>query len=428
MHSGRRCVAGSVHAPSSKPPTNDISFGFLALLAALATLSPFAIDTYIPALAAVRESLGATAVQTQQSLSAYMFGLALMALWHGAISDALGRRPVVLAGLVVYSLASVGCALTTDVNTLIVLRFVQGLAGGVGMIIVRAIVRDTLQGAAAQRVLSHVMMMFGVAPAIAPIIGGWLYQWLGWRSIFWFLFLGGAVLTVWAALALRETLPKSQRQSLHPIALAKGYARLLRLPAFWALSLAPALAFQAFFQYVGAAHPFMVEHLGFRETQFGYLFASTVAGFMLGAAISGRVAGKWSVRRTASVAFVLMLGAALFSVAYHSAYPPSPWPSIAPIFVSTTGISMFSPITQLLVMELVPTARGLAASCHACVQLLVSAISLGIVSIALSGSVLTLTLGQLGWVVCGLLAWLGYLAVDRSLRRARTLMQSEPRR
>lgn len=397
------------------------------MLAALATLSPFAIDTYIPALAAVREGLGATAVQTQQSLSAYMFGLALMALWHGAISDALGRRPVVLAGLVIYSIAAIGCALATDVHVLIAWRFVQGLAGGVGMIVVRAIVRDTMQGAAAQRVLSYVMMMFGVAPAIAPIIGGWLYQWLGWRSIFWFLFIGGAVLTAWAAIALRETLPKSQRQSLHPVALAQGYWRLLRLPAFWTLSLAPAFAFQAFFQYIGAAHPFMVEQLGFRETQFAYLFVSTVAGFMLGAAISGRVAGKWSIRRTASVAYSLMLGAALFSVGYHSLYPPSPLLSIAPIFVSTTGISMFSPVTQLLVMELVPAARGLAASCHACVQLLVSAISLGIVSIALSGSTLTLALGQLGWVICGLVGWLGYLAVDRSLRRGRTLMHNELR-
>lgn len=396
-------------------------------MAALATLSPFAIDTYIPALAAVREALDASAVQTQQSLSAYMFGLALMALWHGAISDALGRRPVVLTGLVIYTIASAGCALATDVHVLIAWRFVQGLAGGVGMIIVRAIVRDTMQGAAAQRVLSYVMMMFGVAPAIAPIIGGWLYQWLGWRSIFWFLFVGGAALTLWAALALRETLPKSQRQSLHPLDLAKGYARLLRLPAFWTLALAPALAFQGFFQYVGAAHPFMVEQLGFRETQFAYLFASTVAGFMLGAAISGRVAGKWSIRRTASVAYTLMLGAALFSVGYHSWYPPAPLPSIAPIFVSTTGIALFSPITQLLVMELVPAARGLAASCHACVQLLVSAISLGIVSIALSGSTLTLALGQLGWVMCGLLGWLGYLAVDRSLRRARTLIPTRTR-
>lgn len=416
-----------MHAPSPRP-SGAVPFGFLALLAALATLSPFAIDTYIPALTAVRESLGASAAQTQQSLSAYMFGLALMALWHGAIADALGRRPVVLAGLAIYTLASAGCALATSVHWLIALRFVQGLAGGAGMIIVRAIVRDTLQGAAAQRVLSYVMMMFGVAPAIAPIIGGWLYEQLGWRSIFWFLFAGGAVLTVWTALALRETLPASQRQSLRPLALARSYARLLRLPAFWALAMAPALAFQGFFQYVGAAHPFMVEQLGFRETQFAYLFASTVAGFMLGAAISGRVAGRWSIRRTASVAFTLMLGAALFSVGFHSVYAPQPLASIAPIFVSATGIAMFSPITQLLVMELVPAARGLSASCHACVQLLVSAISLGIVSIALSASTLTLALGQLGWVVGGLIGWLGYLALDRSSRRARNLFQSEPRR
>ncbi|MSQ21349.1 MAG: MFS transporter [Betaproteobacteria bacterium] len=161
--------------------------GFIVLLAALTMLSPFVTDTYVPAINAARESLNATAIETQQTLSAYMLGLAIMALWHGAISDAVGRRPVMLGGLAIYTMGALGCALATSIDALIGFRFITGLAGGVGMVLTRAIVRDMLDGAAAQRLLLHIRVMFGLAPAIAPILGGWMFELFGWRSIFWFV-------------------------------------------------------------------------------------------------------------------------------------------------------------------------------------------------------------------------------------------------
>jgi DHA1 family bicyclomycin/chloramphenicol resistance-like MFS transporter len=392
-------------------------FALVALLAALTTLSPFATDTYVPALSAVREALGAGVVETQQTLSAYMLGLSLMALWHGAIADALGRRPVLVVGMALYTAGALGCALAQSIEVLILMRFLQGLAGGVGMIVVRAMIRDMLEGAPAQRLLSRVMMMFSIAPAIAPIIGGWLYAWFGWRSIFWFLFGAGFALTTWAFALLPETLPKAKRQSLHPIRLARSYLRVLRSAGFHALTAVSALSFQAFFQYVGAAHPFLVTQLGLSETQFAVLFIPAIAGFMIGSALSGRAAGRWSARRTASVALILLFAGSIFNVAYHAAFAPNLVASIAPIFVAATSYALLAPLTQLMVMDLFPAMRGLAASCQAFAQLLVSTGVIGFASIALSGSTLLLAIGQLAWTIAGFVAWLAFLWSDHAVRR-----------
>jgi len=392
--------------------------GFIALLAVLTMLSPFATDTYVPALNAMRVSLDTSAVQAQQTLSAYMLGLAIMALWHGAISDALGRRPVMLAGLTLYTASALGCALATTIDVFIVFRFICGLAGGVGMVLGRAIVRDTFEGDAAQRLLSQVMVLFGLAPAIAPIIGGWLLELYGWRSIFWFLFAGGFALTMWTYVALPETLPKSKRQSLDPIATGRAYLEILRSPTFYALAGITAFSLQIFMQYIGAAHPFLVLQLGLRETQFAYLFVPVVIGFMLGSFISGRIAGRWSNHKTIWVALLLMIAPAVFSVIWHLGNPPNVFASIGPLLIATTGVAMATPVIQILIMELMPARRGLAASCQAFFQLLACAVTLGFVSIALSASTVNLALGHLGWALLSLGGWLAYLAIHRNESRA----------
>lgn len=393
------------------------TIGFVALLGALATLSPFAMDTYVPAIAAVGAALGASPLETQQTLSAYVLGLALMGLWHGAISDAAGRRPVVIASLVVYTAASLGCALAADVRTLIALRLAQGLAGGAGMIIGRAIVRDTFDGPAAQRLLSSVMLTFSAAPAVAPIVGGWLHQLFGWRSIFWFLFALGVLLVLWAALALPETLPRAQRQSFAPRSLARSYARVLRSPRFHLLTALAGFSFQAFFQYVGAASPFLIGALGLDESQFGYLFVPVVAGFMIGAAMSGRTAGRWSRGRTVATALALLLVATAWNVLWHLAFAPGVVPSIAPIALAAVGIALVMPVSQLMVLDMFPATRGLAASCQVTVQLLIGALNIGVLSLALAHSPLHLAFGGLGWALAATLAWAIYL---RGSRRART--------
>src|SRR5687768_6936409 len=189
------------------------------MLAALATLGPFSIDAYLPAFAGIQDSLGATPLEIQQTLSAYLFAFGVMFLFHGALSDSFGRRPVIMVALVVYTAASVGAALTDSVHGLIFWRVVQGLSVGAGMVVGRAMIRDLFGPEDAQRLMSLVTLFFGLAPAIAPVIGGWLFVALGWRSVFWFLAAVGLALVVTGWRFLPETLPETARQSFHPIPL-----------------------------------------------------------------------------------------------------------------------------------------------------------------------------------------------------------------
>ena len=208
------------------------------LLAVLGMLGPFSIDTYIPAFSGIAQSLGATPVQMQQTLSAYLFGFAFMSLFHGAISDSLGRRPVVLWGLAAFTLASAGCALSQSIGQLVFFRAMQGLSTGAGIVVARAVVRDMFAPTEAQRVMSQITIYFGVAPAIAPIIGGWLFVHLGWHAVFWFLTAIGVALWIANHRLLPESLHHSQRQPLNLRHLMRGYVELGTSGRFLALALA----------------------------------------------------------------------------------------------------------------------------------------------------------------------------------------------
>ena len=187
-----------------------------ALLAALATLGPFAIDTYLPAFNSISESLVATPFQMQQTLAAYLIGFSVMMLLHGALSDSFGRRPVILGGLGVFALASLICGVANHVGVLIAGRVLQGMSCGAGIVVGRAIVRDLFDAVQAQRLMSQITLFFGIAPAIAPIIGGWLLVLIGWRSIFWFMMTVAFVLCALAWAMLPETLPIERRQPFAP--------------------------------------------------------------------------------------------------------------------------------------------------------------------------------------------------------------------
>ena len=196
------------------------------LLAGLASLGPFAIDTYLPAFGGIAVSIGATPIEMQQTLSAYLFGFAVMNLFHGALSDSLGRRPVVLWGIGVFTLASAGCALAPNVGTLVFFRALQGMASGAGAVVSRAVIRDMYPPTEAQKVMSMVTMFFGMAPMVAPLVGGLLFVFVGWRSVFWFLAAVGAVLWISNQRLLPETLHGAQRQALNVRNLMLGYRQL----------------------------------------------------------------------------------------------------------------------------------------------------------------------------------------------------------
>jgi DHA1 family bicyclomycin/chloramphenicol resistance-like MFS transporter len=395
--------------PDPRHATRRFRWSFAALLAALATLGPFSVDAYLPAFAGMQQSLSADPLEIQQTLSAYLFAFGVMFLFHGALSDSFGRRPVIIASLVVYTLASVGCALAGSVHGLVVGRVFQGLSVGAGMVVGRAMIRDLFGPEDAQRLMSMVTLFFGLAPAIAPVIGGWLYLGLGWRSVFWFLAAVGLVLVAVGWRFLPETLREEDRQSFHPIALVKGYREVGIHLRFLLLSLCAGLNFNAFFLYIVSAPVFVGRHLALGPGEYAWLFGPCIVGIMTGSQLSGRAAGKLHAHETVRRAYLFMAAAAGVNLVYSLWLPPSiPW-AVLPLAVFGVGFAMAMPSITLTTLDLFPTRRGMAASLQGFVSGMVNVLTAGVVSPLLWDHPRNLALGMLAMMLGGLACWRLYL-------------------
>jgi DHA1 family bicyclomycin/chloramphenicol resistance-like MFS transporter len=377
-----------------------------ALLACLGTVGPFSIDTYLPAFSGIAQSLGATPAQMQQTLSAYLFGFALMNLFHGALSDSFGRRPVVLWGLTLFTLASLGCALSQTIAQLVAFRALQGMSAGAGMVVSRAVIRDMFPPSDAQRVMSQVTIFFGVAPALAPVLGGFLFVHAGWHAIFWLLVAIGVLLIALNARYLPETLHVTARQPFAVKPLLRAYADLVRNPRFVLLVFASGVPFNGMFLYVLSAPEWLGTHLGLGPTQFFWFFGATIAGIMAGAAVSGRLAGRIAPKRQIRIGFAVMLVTSLVNLVLNLLFAPHPAWAIAPVAIFSFGWATMVPVITLMVLDLAPDRRGMASSLQACVGSAANGVVAGVVAPLVMHSTVALALASLGLMSVGLLAWL----------------------
>jgi len=377
-----------------------------ALLAVLGMLGPFSIDTYIPAFSGIGAALGATPVEMQQTLSAYLFGFAFMTLFHGALSDSVGRRPVVLWGIAVFTIASAGCALSQNIGQLVLFRALQGLSAGAGIVVSRAVIRDMFPPAQAQQVMSQVTIYFGVAPAIAPIVGGWLFVHLGWHSIFWFLTGVGLLLWVANFRLLPETLHASQRQPFNARHLLQGYWQLGSSPRFLLLALASGVPFNGMFLYVLAAPAFLGEHLQLAPTHFFWFFILTISGIMGGAWLSGRLAGRIAPKRQIRHGFLIMFSMALINLTANALFSAHVAWALLPIAVFAFGWALMVPVVTLLVLDLHPERRGMASSLQAFVGSTANGVVAGVIAPLVMHSTLLLASASLLMLCVGLLAWI----------------------
>lgn len=381
--------------------------GLAVLLALLAAIGPFTIDTYLPAFPTIGRSLVASELEVQQTLTAYLLPFAFMTLWHGSISDALGRRVVVLASLLGFAAASAVCMLAPSIEVLWLGRALQGITAGAGMVVGRAVVRDLLSGAEAQRLMARIAMIFAISPAIAPIIGGWIYVALGWRATFGFLVLFGLLLCFACWRHLPETLPPDKRHSLHPVKLGRAYLHAFTHRRFLLLIAALSLNFGGFFLYVLSAPKFLIEHLHVSPQAFATLFVPTVLGMMIGSYISGHLAGRITPLRTVSIAYAVMLSATLLNVLLNSFVAPGVPQSIVPIPIYNIGMALAMPNLTLLGLDQLPQ-RGLAASCQSFAQSMTTSLAAAFAVPLLWGSTLTLALGMACFVGLALLCFALY--------------------
>ena len=370
-------------------------------LAVLASLAPFAIDTYLPGFHIIAADLSSTPGYVQQSLTFYLIPYTIMTLFHGAISDSIGRITTIKWGLALFFFASIGCALATSIEELWLFRALQGIGGGAGNVVARAMVRDLYEGAQAQRVMATIQIMFGLAPAVAPIFGGFLLDY-GWQSIFAFLALYAGIAIYFSSRVLPETMLLKDRLPFDLKSIAIRYRSIFKDKEFLLLILSLSANFSAFFLYVLASPVFLVDLLGFTEKQFAYLFVPTVCGMIIGSFIAKKTAGIINPSRVTKFGYFWMFLIALSNLIFCYFFENNPILNIGFIALYNIGMAAIMPIISIAALDCFPKARGTAASGQAFMQMFFSSAVAGVIVPICWFSTFGLSLGLFFILIFGL--------------------------
>mgnify|MGYP003783869201 CR=1 FL=1 len=401
----------SSHVPPTPSHRQKAGARLTLTLASLAMIGPFTIDTVFPAFTQIGEEFVADDVALQQLVSAYLAAFAVMSIFHGPLSDALGRKKVMIGGLVIYLIGIFGSVFAPSLGSLVLLRVLQGMSAGAATIVSRVVIRDMFAGAEAQRLMAQVMMIFSVAPAIAPICAGWLLLLGDWRWVFAGVGLYGLVVLLLAT-RLPETLPPEARTPLRVRSLMGSLVHVGRSPVMMRIAAASAFGFAAQFLFVVASSLMMVNLLGLGEQDFWVLFLPLILGMMCGAWVVGRMAERMERARLISIGFLGAVGATLLNLVLVSIAPPFTgglsWSLllavIGPMAIAFTVALVFAPI-QLEVMDLFPHERGAAASLGTFFGLILNAVLAGAVAPLVSTSLIALALTAMGFAVLGGAFW-----------------------
>ncbi|WP_307818129.1 multidrug effflux MFS transporter [Janibacter endophyticus] len=377
------------------------------LLALLGMFGPFSIDTPFPAFVQMREDFGVGSAQMQQVVSVYLISFAAMSLFHGPLSDAVGRKPVMVTGAAVYTLASIGAALAPSLPLLLICRALQGASAGAGTIVSRTVVRDLFEGPRAQRLMSAIAMIFGIGPAVAPIIGGWLLQLGPWPIVFWFLAIFGAFIAVSVLVLLPESHPPERRTPLRLDAILRNVVAAARDRWFLVLTGANAFSFAAQFLYIAGAPILVVDILGLGEQDFWQLFVPMVAAMVLGSFTNGRLAERVAGHRLITAGQGCSLTgatAAVLLAALPGTSGQMPWALVGLVMVAFgTGISM--PVYQLALLDSFPNSRGTAASVSTFLMLSLNSLLAGFVAPVAGRTMLAFSATSLGLLLLGITLW-----------------------
>ena len=367
-------------------------------LAALTALGPLATDMYLPAMPAMAEALHTGPDRIQLTLSLYMAGFALAQLLCGPISDHVGRRPVMIAGLSLFLAASILCAWAPSVEWLLVGRFLQAFGGAAGPVLARAAVRDIHGPIEAGRILSYMASTMALAPALAPVVGAGLLLFFGWESVFVVLALYAAVMLAVLILMLPEPLAKAQRQSIHPSTILANFRLLLSQRAFIGYTLVNATAFSGLFAYLSGSSFVLIEYMGVAPTLYGVMFTLIVAGFFFGTLISGRYSHRLGRDRLITLGTMVCAtgGVAMAGLAVATIHLP--WAVVGPHMLFMLGIGLLMPQTMAGALAPNPQCAGAASSLFGFLQMTSAAIVGGLVGQFHDGSsrTMALTIGLMG--------------------------------
>jgi DHA1 family bicyclomycin/chloramphenicol resistance-like MFS transporter len=356
------------------------------ILGAQTAMGPLAIDTYLPALPTITREFATTSAAVQLTLSVYFIGIALGQAVYGPLSDRHGRRPPLFAGLALFVAGSLGCALAPNVETLIAFRFVQALGGCAPLVIPRAVVRDLFDERDSVRMLSVLMLVMGLAPILAPLIGGQMLKYLGWRSVFWAYVIYGCVLVVVVALGLEESLPDVRRSRLPFGAVLATYGRLLADWRYMGYVLAGGLIFSGLLAYISGSPFIFIELFGISPQRFGLYFGSNAIGIIAASQVNRFLVHRFAARQIlkgalwiSAVASVGLVMAGFTSYAGLIGLVVPLW-----FFIAMHGI--VSPNTTALAMRPYGAVAGSASALLGTIQFLLGAMSGAVIGILADGT------------------------------------------
>ncbi|MCX2733210.1 multidrug effflux MFS transporter [Saccharopolyspora sp. NFXS83] len=379
---------------------------FALILGGMTAFGPLSIDMYLPALPQLTTELGATESQAQLTLTAVLLGLALGQLLAGPISDSVGRRRPLLVGLTVYIVASVLCALSGSIYALAGLRLLQGAGAAAGMVIARAAVRDLYSGVEAARFFSSLMLVTGLAPILAPVVGGQVLAHTTWRGVFVVLTAFGTVLLLVAAFLLPETKPKQWRQPAHLGSTFRTFGALLSAPSFLGNALTGGLGMAAMFAYISGSS-FVLQNIYAMSPQtYSIAFGANAIGLVLAGQINARLVGRVASEAqllvgallTSSVAGAVLLTAALLNL-------PLPF-LLGPLFVMVSALGFVMPNTTMLALADNREVSGSASALLGVCQFIVGALAAPLVGLGGTGSAVPMTMVMFGVVVAATVMFL----------------------
>lgn len=378
--------------------------GLLAVLALLAAFGPLSIDMYLPALPVIGAELGGGMEGAQLTLAAFFLGMAAGQLVHGPLADRYGRRRPLFAALVLYILASVLCALAWDMGWLIALRLLQALGGCAGMVISRAVVRDLSDRMDPVRMMARLMLIMGVAPMVAPLLGGWVAALLGWRAIFGVLALVGlaALLLCWRFLP--ETLPPERRRRVTLGQVLGDFGALLRHRGFMAPALASGSAIAGMFAYIAGSPFVFIELHGVAPENFGWFFGGAAAGLMGFGQLSGPLAQRFGRPVVYGLALTGLGLAGLAGVGF-AAMGLGFWPLYAGLLAYMAMLGMVLPLGTVIAITPFPHMAGTASALLGTLQFSLGAVAGLMLAVLHDGSALPMAVVIAGAGLLGLTAW-----------------------
>ena len=382
-------------------------FKMALVLGLLSAIGPFAIDMYLPALPAIGASLGAQIGAVQMSLTVFFIALAVGQPFYGPISDMVGRKPPLYFGLGLFALASVGCALATDIQTLKVLRFIQGLGAAAGMAIPRAVVRDLHTGTDAARLMSLLMLVFSVSPILAPLAGSGVIALAGWRAVFWAVALAAVAGLALIALSLKETRPAAQRvQSSFGSAMA-AYGLLLRDRHYLGLVFIGSFAMAGFFTYLANSSFVMIGHYGLSPTMYSVAFGVNAAAFIGTSQFTATLGERFGLVRLVKGAVVGCGAAMVLMFGYFLLGGDSIWALIVLYFIASGFMGLVIPTTSVLALEKHGNIAGTASALLGTLQMLTGAVAMGVVGLFTDGKPLPMVAGMAaGALIAVVLTWM----------------------